>query len=55
MNAVATQAGLSHTMISRVERGLRKPTLDTLLRMAGAMEIELWPLLKKAEAKVPLE
>ena len=50
MNAVATRAGLSHTMISRVERELRKPTLDTLLRIAGAMGIELWPLIKKAEA-----
>ena len=49
MNAVATRAGLSHTMISRVERELRKPTLDTLLRIADAMEIDLWPLIKKAE------
>lgn len=49
MKAVATRAGLSHTMISRVERGLRKPTLDTLLRIAGAMNVELWPLLKEAE------
>jgi transcriptional regulator with XRE-family HTH domain len=50
MNAVATRAGLSHTMISRVERELRKPTLDTLLRITGAMGIDLWPLIKKSEA-----
>lgn len=49
MNAVATRAGLSHTMVSRVERELRKPTLDTLLRISGAMEIDLWPMLKKSE------
>ena len=49
MNAVAARAGLSHAMISRVERELRKPTLDTLLRIAGAMEIDLWPLIKSAE------
>ena len=54
MNVVATGAGLSHTMISRVERGLRKPTLDTLLRISGAMNLELWPLLKEAEAGSPL-
>lgn len=54
MNVVAAGAGLSHTMISRVERGLRKPTLDTLLRIAGAMNIELWSLLKSAEAGSPL-
>ena len=49
MNAVATRAGLSHTMVSRVERELRKPTLDTLLRITGAMDIPLWPMIKKAE------
>jgi transcriptional regulator with XRE-family HTH domain len=49
MNAVASRAGLSHSMISRVERELRKPTLDTLLRITGAMSIELWPLIKRAE------
>ena len=49
MNVVATRAGLSHSMVSRVEHELRKPTLDTLLRITGAMEIELWPLIKKSE------
>jgi len=49
MNAVAKRAGLSHTMVSRVERELRKPTLDTLLRITGAMGVELWPLIKRAE------
>ena len=54
MNAVATRAGLSHTMISRVERELRKPTLDTVLRITEAMEVDLWPLIKKAEAANPV-
>ena len=49
MNALAAKAGLSHSMISRVEHELRKPTLDTLLRIAGALNIDLWPILKKAE------
>jgi transcriptional regulator with XRE-family HTH domain len=49
MNAVATRAGLSHSMVSRVERELRKPTLDTVLRITGAMGIDLWPLIKEAE------
>ena len=49
MNVVAMRAGLSHTMISRVERELRKPTLDTVLRITGAMGIDLWPLVKKSE------
>jgi transcriptional regulator with XRE-family HTH domain len=51
MNVVALRAGISHTMISRVERGLRKPTLDTLLRISEAMGVELWPLLKDAETR----
>lgn len=50
MNEVAAKAGLSHTMISRVERELRKPTLDTLLRITQAMGVELWPLIKKSES-----
>ena len=52
MNVVASRAGLSHTMVSRVERELRKPTLDTLLRITGAMGIELWPLIKRAEQEI---
>lgn len=49
MNAVAKRAGLSHSMISRVEHELRKPTLDTLFRISEALQIDLWPLIKKAE------
>jgi transcriptional regulator with XRE-family HTH domain len=49
MYAVAKRARLSHSMVSRVEQELRRPTLDTLLRMAVALEIDLWPLIKKAE------
>jgi transcriptional regulator with XRE-family HTH domain len=54
MNAVAKRAGLSHSMVSRVEHELRKPTLDTLLRISGAMGIEIWPLIQKSEATVPI-
>jgi transcriptional regulator with XRE-family HTH domain len=49
MYAVAKRARMSHSMISRVEHEICRPTLDTLLRIATAMEIDLWPLLKKAE------
>lgn len=49
MNVLAERSGLSLTMISFVERGLRKPTLDTLLRIAGALNISLGSILKKAE------
>lgn len=49
MNVVAQRSKMSHTMISRVERELRRPTLDTLLRIADAMAIELSPIIRQAE------
>jgi transcriptional regulator with XRE-family HTH domain len=49
MNALAKRARLSHSMVSRVEHELRRPTLDTLLRITDAMGVELWPLIKEAE------
>jgi len=48
MNVLAQKSGLSLTMISFLERELRKPTLDTLLRIAEALEVDLWKVLKQA-------
>lgn len=48
MNALAERAGLSQQMVSYVERGLRKPTLDTLFRMSCALDVELGSLLAPA-------
>ena len=48
MTVVAERAGLHVSMISLVERELRKPTLDTLLRIAEALEVNLANILKKA-------
>ncbi len=48
MNAVAERAGLSQQMVSYVERGMRNPTLETLLRIAAAMEIDLAEILTQA-------
>ncbi len=48
MTAVAEAAGLHVSHISLVERGQRKPTLDALLRIAEALKIDLWPILKDA-------
>jgi transcriptional regulator with XRE-family HTH domain len=47
MNRVAQLAKLSQQMVSYVERGLRNPTLDTLLRIADALDVDLWRLLKQ--------
>jgi transcriptional regulator with XRE-family HTH domain len=51
MNMVAKRARISHSMISRIEHELRRPTLDMLMRIANAMEVDLWPLIKEAEEK----
>jgi transcriptional regulator with XRE-family HTH domain len=51
MNRLAETSGLSRAMVSYVERGLRNPTLDTLLRMANALDVELSKLLKQASKR----
>ena len=48
MNVLAQRAGLHVSMISLVERELRKPTFDVLLRIAEGLEIELWQFVKAA-------
>jgi transcriptional regulator with XRE-family HTH domain len=48
MEQLAAKSGLSQPMISYVERGLRNPTLDTLLRIAAALDIDLSKLLEQA-------
>lgn len=48
LNEVATRAGLSHTMVMRVEKRERVPTIDTLLRIAEALDVDLGMLLQNA-------
>jgi transcriptional regulator with XRE-family HTH domain len=48
MNMVAERAGLSQQMVSYVERGMRNPTLETLLRMAAAMDIDFAQVMRRA-------
>lgn len=52
MTQLAADAGLSHAMISLVERGLRNPTLDTLLRITGVLKMDLDEVIKRAIAEV---
>jgi len=48
MTALAQRAGLSQQMVSYVERGLRIPSLDTLLRMTDSLEIDLEKIIERA-------
>ena len=51
MSAVGKKAGLSQQMISYIEREMRQPTLDTLLRICEVLKLELWSVLKTASEK----
>jgi transcriptional regulator with XRE-family HTH domain len=50
MTEVAGRAGISQQMVSYVEREMRVPTIDTLFRLAQAMEVNPVTLLAKASA-----
>ena len=49
MNLVAERAGVSQQMVSYVEREMRNPTLETLLRIAAALKIDLAKVLRDAQ------
>ena len=49
MRELASKAGLSQAMISFVERELRKPTLDTLLRITHVLDVDLADVLREAQ------
>lgn len=48
MNVVAQRSGLSHSIISLLERDLRNPTLDTLLRISEAIGVDLGEIIIRA-------
>jgi transcriptional regulator with XRE-family HTH domain len=50
MTELAAQAGLSRSMISFIEREIRNPSLETLLRIAYALGIDLGDLIRRATA-----
>ena len=51
MNVVAERAGLSQQMVSYVEREMRNPTLETLLRITGALEVDLATIISRASER----
>ena len=48
MNQVAERAGLSQQMVSYVERGMRNPTLETVLRIAASIDIDFVVVIRRA-------
>jgi len=49
MNQVAERSGLSQQMVSYVERDMRNPTLETLLRITDALGAELAQVIRQAQ------
>jgi transcriptional regulator with XRE-family HTH domain len=48
MTMLAGRAGLSQQMVSYVEREMRNPTLDTLLRITNVLEVRLSDVIARA-------
>jgi len=52
MNMLAAQAGLSQSMVSRLESHKGNPTLDSLLRIADVLEIDLGRIISQAKSEI---
>jgi transcriptional regulator with XRE-family HTH domain len=48
MNALAQKAGLHYTAISLIERELRSPSLDTLIRISDVLKMDLGETIQEA-------
>ena len=49
---VSGLAGIGRTHLSAIERGIRRPTLETFFRIAEAMEMEPSKLLTEIEQEM---
>lgn len=50
MTVLSERAGLSQPSLSYIERGMRIPNLDTLFRIADALDIDLSAVISQAAA-----
>jgi transcriptional regulator with XRE-family HTH domain len=48
MNRVAYMSGLNQSTVSRLEKNPENPTMDSLLRVAEVLELNLGDVLKRA-------
>jgi transcriptional regulator with XRE-family HTH domain len=49
---LALKADLDRTYISLLERGLRQPTLETLFRLAGVLEIAPATIIARTSSRI---
>ena len=52
---VSGLAGIGRTHLSAIERGIRKPTLETFFKLAEAMDIPPHQLMKQIEDYLKLK
>jgi transcriptional regulator with XRE-family HTH domain len=52
LNRLAAHAGLNQSTVSRLESNPENPTLDSLLRVAEVLEVNLGELLARAIRRV---
>lgn len=50
---IAQESGLSPQMVGYVESGDRNPTLETVLRMSEAMDVDFAEIIKRARREIP--
>jgi transcriptional regulator with XRE-family HTH domain len=51
---LAERAGVHRTYVSQLERGLKSPTLDTVLKLSSALGTRPSTVMRKLEAELPL-
>jgi len=49
---VSQKSGVSESMLSLVDRGLRNPSLELMLKIADGVDVDLPTLIKKAQGTV---
>ena len=54
-NSLAEKAGLSQSLISTLETTPWNPTIDTLLRIADALKVDLGEIITKARRRIQSE
>jgi len=52
LTQIGVAAGLSQQSVSYIERKLRTPNVDTLFRIATAMDLKLSELIQQAEQEM---
>ena len=52
LNVLAQKSGLSRQTVSYVEQEVQNPTLNTLLRMTRALEVDLEKIIVRARRQV---